>query len=696
MIPGSSHVLGAVYDGEGTNFALFSANATAVELCLFDPTGRKQIGQFFLPEKTHDIWHGYLPGVKPGATYGYRVHGPFDPHSGHRFNPRKLVSDPYARSFVGQLEWHPSHFAYEMESPLQDLSQDVQDNAAYMPKAVVTEAQEICYFHNRRLTPWHQSVIYETHPKGFTCMHPDVPEKLRGTFAGLSQPEIIAYLKALGITSVELLPIQSFIDEPFLNDKGLTNYWGYNTFNFFTPHMSYLGGAGLESFRTMVDRFHDAGLEVILDVVYNHSAEGSHLGPTLSYRGIDNASYYQLMPGDRRFYINDSGCGNTFNVHHPRVMQMIMDSLRYWAGTMGVDGFRFDLASVLGRDERGFNSNSTFFQIIAQDPVLSGCKLIAEPWDLGPGGYQLGHYPPGFSEWNDRYRDTVRRFWRGDQGQLPELARRLHGSGDIFEHKGRRPYASVNFITSHDGFTLRDLVSYNDRHNLANLEDNNDGHRGNLSFNHGSEGPTTDPDINALRWRQQRNFIATLMVSQGVPMLLAGDEFGRSQQGNNNSYCQDNEINWLDWSNMEIEGQELVVFTRRLLQLRRLFPVLQASAYRHLPDDPHDDSIQWINSDGKAMRDEHWHERDAQVLGYLLTEKGEHAENLPRFMLVLFNASDIEQDFTLPVGRTDVWRCIIDTASADTFHQKEPAVVDNSIALTAKSLQILVAGEIPE
>ncbi len=696
VMPGSCNVLGASYDGEGTNFAIFSEHATSVTLCLYDATGKNEIGRVELPEKTHDIWHGYVAGIKPGTAYGYRVHGPYDPAAGHRFNANKLLLDPYARCLVGTLESHESHFAFDRQSHLADLNIDTHDNAAFMPKGVVTEPEEICFFQGRRITPWHKTVIYEMHPKGFTCMHPDIPEHQRGTFAGLAHPNVIEYLKALGVTTVELLPVQAFADEAFLQKKGLTNYWGYNTLNFFTPHTAYLGDQPPSAFRDMVNRYHDAGLEVILDVVYNHSAEGDHLGPTYSFRGIDNAAYYQLSPADKRFYINDTGCGNTLNIHHPRVMQLIMDSLRYWAGTMGVDGFRFDLASILGRDERGFNACSTFFQIIAQDPVLSGCKLIAEPWDLGPGGYQLGHYPAGFSEWNDRYRDTVRRFWRGDQGQLPEFARRLHGSGDIFEHKGRRPHASINYVTSHDGFTLRDLVSYNRRHNEANLEDNNDGHRGNLSCNHGVEGETVDVEINQLRWRQQRNFIATLMVSQGVPMLMAGDELGRSQKGNNNAYCQDNPINWLDWSNITTEGHTLNLFTRQLLRLRQLFPVLQASEYRHQPDNPQDDSIQWINSDGMPMREEHWHESDVQVLGYLLTEKGAHADVLPRFMLVLFNASDADQTFVLPSDKSDQWRPIVNTSVEGILKDDATAPVSNTVVLVAKSMQVLLAGQEPE
>ena len=625
MEAGYSHKLGANFDGEGTNFALFSEHAEGVELCLYDDAGNTEIGRYSFTEKTHDIWHGYMPDVAPGTPYGFRVHGPYDPSAGHRFNANKLLLDPYARQMCGEFVWHPSHFGFRRDAADQDLTMDHHDNAFYMPKAVVTGSSHIDN-HNgiKPLTPWHKTVIYEAHVRGFTMLHPDVPESLRGCFSGMAQKSVIEYLKALGITSIELLPVQSFISEYALHEKGLSNYWGYNSLNFFCPNAAYLSSAEVSEFRTMVDRFHDAGLEVILDVVYNHTCEGNHLGPTLSFKGIDNSAYYKLMSGDRRFYINDSGCGNTFNLQHPRVIQLVADSLRYWAGEMGVDGFRFDLATILGRNDRGFSARETFFQLIAQDPLLSQCKFIAEPWDIGPGGYQLGHFPPGWSEWNDRYRDTVRRFWRGDKGELPELARRLHGSGDIFEHAGRRPSASINFITSHDGFTLKDLVSYKHRHNLVNQEDNNDGHRGNFSCNHGAEGDTDNIDINDLRHRQQRNFLATLAVSQGVPMILAGDEVGRSQQGNNNAYCQDNSINWTDWKKLLADDMGLSSFTSQLLSLRQDFSVLQANRYRHRPDDPHDDSIIWLNQDGKEMRDADWHERTSHFLGYLPYRKCEH------------------------------------------------------------------------
>ncbi len=684
--PGYAQPLGASYDGEGTNFALFSAHAERIELCLFDESGRQQVACFDLPEKTHDVWHGYLPGVEPGCAYGYRVHGPWQVHAGQRFNPHKLLLDPYARELVGAFAWHDSHYAYERGAPAEDLGFDRRDNAAYMPKAVVCARGGGGREPRRPLVPWEETIIYETHVRGFTATHPELPETLRGSFSGLAHPAVIDYIRSLGVTSVELLPVHAFIDEAFLVEKGLSNYWGYNTLNFFVPHGAYLGGGGVERFREFVDRYHDAGLEVILDVVYNHTAEGNHLGPNLSFRGIDNASYYSLSPRDQRFYINDSGCGNTLNMRHPRVLQLVLDSLRYWAGELGVDGFRFDLATVLGRDERGFSAEAPFFQALAQDPVLAACKLIAEPWDLGPGGYRLGQFPAGFAEWNDHFRDTTRRYWRGEPGQLPELARRLHGSGDIFEHRDRKPYASINYVASHDGFTLRDLVSFEQRHNQANLEDNNDGHRDNLSCNHGHEGATDDAAVESLRWRQQRNFIATLMMAQGVPMLQAGDELGRSQAGNNNAYCQDNPISWIDWQGLDDEARALIEFTRDLVALRRACPVLRADRFRHHGLD--DDSILWFNSDGKRMRDEHWHARDHRALGYLQVENG-NGDGVLRLLLVLFNASAQAHDFVLPAHGNEAWQPLIDTAREQP--ETRPVASGTRRTLVPKSVQIFTS-----
>jgi isoamylase len=690
---GYASPLGATVDEAGTNFALFSSNATRVELCLFDDEGRHEIARIVLPEKTHDVWHGYLPGVGVGQRYAYRVYGSYEPGSGHRFNHHKLVLDPYAKKLQGRFQWHESHFSYDHDNPTEGLAFDKQDNAPWMPKAVVTALSDRCG-PGRHLVPWHRTVLYEAHVRGFTMRHPAVPEAQRGTFAGMGQSAVIDYLKALGVTSIELLPVHTHIDELFLHKKGLSNFWGYNSLSFFTAHSTYLAGDDILEFRRMVDRFHDAGLEVILDVVYNHSCEGNHLGPSLCYRGIDNAAYYHLLPGDKRFYVNDTGCGNTFNFRHPRVAQLVMDSLRYWAEEMGVDGFRFDLATIMGREESGFSRNATLFQMMAQDPILSTRKMIAEPWDLGPGGYQLGNFPVDWGQWNDRYRDTVRRFWRGDQGMMPELARRLHGSGDIFEHAGHKPYASVNYVTSHDGYTLRDLVSYEQRHNEGNQEENNDGHRENFSRNYGVEGDTDDAEVNALRRRQQRNFIATLLVSQGVPMLLAGDEIGRSQAGNNNAYCQDNAVNWLDW-NRSSDAEALLEFTQTMLSLRRLCPVLEADRYRHKPGAVDIDGIQWLNGDGKLMREEHWHETHNRLLGYMLVEHPHGKTSARCLLLVIYNAHEEARNFALPACEFGRWRHLIDTVREEGGFDGIWIDCGEKVSLAPYSMRILAAGALP-
>ncbi len=697
--PGDHHSLGAHWDGEGVNFALFSAHAEAVELCLFDSKALVETARYNLPEQTHDIWHGYLPGLEPGAVYGYRVYGPYNPHAGHRFNHNKLLLDPYARQLTGEFTWADSHFGYRRDDPEEDLSFDTSDNAPFVPKCVVT-APMVPRENSkprRPAVPWSQTTIYEAHVRGFTLQHPDVPELQRGTFAGLGQPQIIAYLKALGITSIELMPVQAFTDEHFLFEKGLRNYWGYNTLSYFAPHSAYLSGDDASEFRRMVDDYHEAGIEVLLDVVYNHSSESNHLGPTLSFRGIDNASYYRLQAENSRYYVNDTGCGNTLNFNHPRVLQMGMDSLRYWSDEMGVDGFRFDLAPVMAREAQGFNPQASFFHAIAQDPQLSRTKLIAEPWDIGPGGYQLGNFPAPWSEWNDDYRDTVRRFWRREHGHLPTFARRLHGSGDIFERSGRRPYASVNFITSHDGFTLRDLVSYQHRHNEANGEDGNDGHRDNLSENFGVEGPTEDATIELARRRQQRNLLATLLLSQGVPMILAGDELGRSQRGNNNAYCQDNELNWIDWRALQEQGKELNAFVTLLLKLRKNYPILRHPSYIHPPHRPQSNNIQWLNSDGAEMREEHWQEHHNFLLGYLLSSPDENQGRLA--LLIIFNNSVGQQDFRLPDYRAKVgeakhcWHWLVDTNFEDGVPDKSSAVHGESLHIQARSMAVLCCGK---
>jgi isoamylase len=552
---GGATKLGATWDGLGVNFALFSANATKVELCLFDPSGAHEVQRIELPEYTDEVWHGYLPDAGPGTVYAYRVHGPYQPEAGHRFNPNKLLLDPYAKSHIGQLKWGPELFGYTIGAEGDDLTFDERDSAHLMPKCVVVDPAFTWDRDRAPSVPWDRTILYELHVRGFTKQYSGVPANFRGTFAGLAHQEVIDYIRSLGVTSVELLPIHSFVNDSLLLDKGLTNYWGYNTIGFFAADPRYFATPAITEFKQMVAHFHNGGLEVILDVVYNHTAEGNERGPTLSFRGIDNASYYRLLPDQRRYYINDTGTGNTVNMSHPRVLQMVTDSLRYWTTEMHVDGFRFDLGTILGREAAGFDQGGGFLDSCRQDPILSRVKLIAEHWDYGPGGYQVGSFPPGWAEWNDRYRDAVRSYWKGDEGKIPELASRLAGSGDLFNKRGRKPWASVNFITAHDGFTLNDLVSYNDKHNEANGENNQDGTSNNLSWNCGAEGPTEDPEINKLRERQKRNMLATLFFSQGTPMLVAGDEFGRTQKGNNNAYCQDDDISWVNWEGVTEAGQ---------------------------------------------------------------------------------------------------------------------------------------------
>ena len=693
LLAGSHHRLGAHWDGVGVNFALFSAHAEKVELCLFDDSGKIETARHIMPERTDDIWHGYVPGLAPGAKYGYRVYGRYEPDAGHRFNHHKLLIDPYARQLAGRFCWTAAHFGYRKDDPAEDLSFDTRDNAAFVPKCVVTaplpgSTNAVC----KPRTAWHRTSIYETHVRGFTLRHPDVPELQRGTFAGLSQSAVIAYLKALGISAVELLPIHAFIDEYFLFEKGLRNYWGYNTLSYFAPHPAYLSGNSIIEFRHMVDEFHEAGIEVILDVVYNHSCESNHLGPTLSFRGIDNACYYRLQAGQPRYYVNDTGCGNTLNISHPRVLQLVMDSLRYWSDQMAVDGFRFDLASIMARDANGFNPQASFLQAVAQDPQLSRVKLIAEPWDIGPGGYQLGNFPAAWSEWNDDYRDTIRRFWRGDAGSLPGFARRIHGSSDIFERSGRRPYASINYISSHDGFTLRDVVSYQHRHNSANGEDNNDGHRENFSENFGVEGPTDDPAIAAARRRQQRNLLATLMVSQGVPMLLAGDELARSQRGNNNAYCQDNELNWLDWRAVDDYALQLNAFVTLLLTLRRQYPILGHPFYIH-PGSHNGADIQWLNSAGQEMQEADWQQSDNYLLAYRLSAADTEQSGMS--ILAVFNSGEQPQRFTLPVfgampNESDrYWQWLVDTYRETGVPEIPQLAAGEAVNIEARAMIIL-------
>ena len=668
--PGDPYPLGATWDGEGVNFALFSENATRVELCLFDAKGRRELERVALPEKTDLIWHGYLPDARPGQLYGYRVHGPYQPEAGHRFNPNKLLIDPYARALSGELRWSDAHFGYRVGHSRADLSFDRRNSAHGMPKCRVVDPAFTWADDRRPETPWHATVIYELHVRGFTMQHPDIPPYLRGTYAALATEPVIAHLQRLGVTAVELMPVHAFVDDRHLLSMGLRNYWGYNSIGYLAPERRYASGDHPEhEFRTMVKTLHSAGIEVILDVVYNHTAEGNHLGPTLSFRGIDNAAYYRLEPGDGRHYRDYTGCGNTLNMMHPRVLQLIMDSLRYWVTEMHVDGFRFDLASALARELHDVDRLGAFFDIINQDPVLSQVKLIAEPWDLGHGGYQVGNFPVGWTEWNGRYRDSVRDFWRGEGGLIDELGFRLTGSSDLYSAGGRSPHASINFVTCHDGFTLNDLVSYDHKHNEANLEDNRDGETHNRSWNCGAEGPTDDPRILALRERQKRNLLATVLLSQGVPMLLSGDEMGRTQRGNNNAYCQDNELSWVDWD-LDEAARDLLSFTAQAIALSR-HPVFRRRGFlqgREIHGEGVKD-VTWFSPQGGEMRDEDWRLGYARCLGmHLAGDAIAERDRRGRVVydddfLVLLNAHHGPIRFELPEGRDPSgWEVVLDTA----------------------------------
>jgi len=670
--PGDPYPLGATWDGEGVNVALFSEHAEKVELCLFDPTGRTELQQIELRERTDQVWHCYLPEARPGLLYGYRVHGLYSPQQGQRFNPRKLLLDPYARDIVGNLKWSDAHFGYRIGSRHADLSMDRRDSAPGMPKCRVIDTAFTWGDDRPPCTPWHQTVIYELHVKGFTRLHPDVPPLLRGTYAGLATKPVIDSLRRLGVTAVELLPVHNFIDDRLLLGKGLRNYWGYNSMGYFAPDSRYSSSGSIKEFKMMVKAMHSAGIEVILDVVYNHTAEGNHMGPTLGFRGIDNAAYYRLAE-DPRYYVDYTGCGNTLNMRHPRVLQLIMDSLRYWVLEMHVDGFRFDLASALARELHEVDRLGAFFDIIHQDPVLSRVKLIAEPWDLGEGGYQVGNFPVGWVEWNDHYRDTMRAYWKGDGGLIGELAYRITGSSDLYASSGRRPYASINFVTAHDGFTLEDLVSYDGKHNEANLEDSRDGSDNNRSWNCGAEGPSDDPAIKALRALQKRNLLASLLLSQGVPMLQAGDVMSHSQQGNNNAYCQDNEISWLRWT-LDPEQQSFLEFVRNLIQLRRDHPVFRRGRFfqGHLIRGTGVTDILWLRPDGNEMNDEEWARDFARCLGMYLhgaaMEEHDHHGNPIRDdnFLLLFNSHHEAIPFLLPTQvDTAEWQTLLDTSAAD-------------------------------
>ncbi|WP_131115459.1 glycogen debranching protein GlgX [Lichenihabitans psoromatis] len=702
VLPGTPQPLGATWDGEGTNFALFSANATKVELCIFDDDGKEEIARITLPEFTNQIYHGFLPDLKPGTLYGYRVHGPYEPHNGHRFNPNKLLLDPYARGHVGDIIWDPAVFGYQLETG-DDTTFDERDSAAFIPKCVVVDRDfDWKEDPDWQQVPWERTIVYETHVKGFTKQHPKVPEGERGTYKGLANPAVTDYIKSLGVTTVELLPVHTFVADQFLIEKGMTNFWGYNSIGFFAPDPRYAVSpkGSVQEFKDMVARFHDAGLEVILDVVFNHTAEGNEKGATLSFKGIDNASYYSLQPDNPRFYNNDSGTGNTFNLSHPQVTRLVSDSLRYWVQEMHIDGYRFDLGTVLGRTPTGFDKNSAFLQHCGLDPVISSVKLIAEPWDIGPGGYQVGNFPPGWAEWNDKFRDVVRSFWKGSAG-VKELVPRLCGSADAFNHDGRRPWASVNFIAAHDGFTINDLVTYNEKHNDANGEDNKDGSSNNESWNCGVEGPTDDETINLLREKQIRNLIATLMFSQGTPMLLAGDEFGRSQGGNNNAYCQDSDISWINWE-IEHKGQSLIRFVQKLTTLRQTYPMLHYTRFLNgeLKEDIDTKDVTWIKEDGTEFSPEDWDDGERKRVGMLLDVRGyasdtsKAQEDCP--LLILFNSHHEDVDFVLPehVGGS-TWKLLLDTNQPD---MTEGSTIENGkpLKLVSRSLSLLALQLTPE
>jgi isoamylase len=700
--PGSPYPLGATWDGAGVNFALFSEHATGVELCLFDP-GDPSHEQPRVPltEQTNHVWHAYLPEARPGLLYGYRVHGPWEPEQGHRFNETKLLLDPYAKAIDGPVRWDPALFGYRIGDPGADLAKDDRDSAAFMPKSVVVDGAFSWGNDQPPRIPWHKTVIYEVHVKGFTARHPDVPRELRGTYAGLVSPAAIAYLRRLGITAVELLPVHHSVTPQHLTDRGLTNYWGYDSIGYLAPDARFSAGGThgeqVAEFKTMVKALHRAGIEVILDVVYNHTAEGNQLGPTLCFRGVDNAAYYRLVQDNRRYYMDYTGCGNTLDMTHPRTLQLIMDSLRYWVTEMHVDGFRFDLASALAREFHDVDRLSAFFDVIQQDPVVSQVKLIAEPWDLGEGGYQVGNFPGGWAEWNGKYRDAIRRYWKGDERQVAELGYRLTGSSDLYEQGGRRPSASVNFVTAHDGFTLHDLVSYNDKHNEANGEDNRDGTDDNASWNSGEEGPTDNAEVLALRERQMRNFLATLFLSQGIPMLCGGDEVARTQGGNNNAYCQDNEISWHAWP-VSRAGLRQLEFTRQLIRLRREQPVFHRRRFfqgRRIQGSAVKD-LSWFRPDGKEMTEEEWQNGFTRCLGLRLA--GDAIEELDDAgapivadtFLLLLNAHHEAIPFVLPAHRARVrWETVLDTRQWEMRPRGQTFRAGDLYPLEGRSLALL-------
>jgi isoamylase len=696
--PGRPYPLGSTWDGEGVNFALYSEHAEKVELCLFDITGKREILRVPLPEQTDMVWHGYLPEVRPGQLYGYRVFGPYAPEQGHRFNHHKLLLDPYGKQIQGTIRWSDSHFGYRVGHKQEDLSFDRRDDASGMPKNRVIDSAFTWGADAPPRIPWHETIIYELHVKGFTMCHPDVPAQLRGTYGGLATAPVIEYLTRLGVTSVELMPVHAFVDDRQLVERGLRNYWGYNSIGFLALEPRYMATQSIHEFKTMVKTLHSAGLEVILDVVYNHTAEGNQLGPTLSLKGIDNSTYYRLAPENPRYYTDYTGTGNTLNMQHPRVLQLIMDSLRYWVLDMHVDGFRFDLAATLARELHEVDRLGAFLDIIHQDPVLSQVKLIAEPWDLGEGGYQVGNFPVGWAEWNDRYRNTVRSYWKGDEGVVGDLAYRITGSSDLYAHSGRRPYASVNFVTAHDGFTLQDLVSYNEKHNEANGEGNRDGNNDNRSWNCGVEGPTEDPNIQALRAKQKRNLLATLLLSQGVPMLYAGDAIGHTQMGNNNAYCQDNPISWLNW-NLQPQDRDLLAFVQRMINLRKRHPVFRRKRFfqgRPIKGENVKDVL-WLNPGGNEISEEGWRDGSLHCLGMFLSGQGldetdERGRKLgDENFLVLLNAYHEDVQFALPSFRPGTrWTAWMDTSRELGLRSVETCDGGAPYPLQARSMVVLL------
>jgi isoamylase len=699
--PGRPYPLGATWDGTGVNFALFSAHATGVELCLFNDDGDfEESAKIQLTERTDQVWHGYLPDARPGQYYGYRAHGPYEPLNGHRFNPAKLLIDPYAKAITGAIQWSHDLFAYKVDGTKEDLEPDPDNSAGGVPKSVVIDSAFMWEDDRPLNVPYNRTIIYECHVKGMTIRHPDVPQHLRGTYLGLCSDPMLEYFQTLGVTALELLPVHQFVVDRHLAERGLTNYWGYNSIGFFAPDVRYATrglGNQVYEFKTMVKTLHAAGLEVILDVVYNHTGEGNHLGPTLSMKGIDNSAFYRLEPSNPRFYTDFTGTGNSLNMQHPRTIQLVMDSLRYWVDEMHVDGFRFDLAPVLARELYDVDKLSAFFDIMHQDPTLARVKLIAEPWDVGPGGYQVGNFPVRWTEWNGKYRDAVRKYWRGEPGQISEMASRLAGSSDIFSGSDRGVYASINFITAHDGYTLRDLVSYEQKHNEANGENNQDGNNDNISRNWGVEGETFDPPTIARRYRVIRSFLATLAFSQGVPMLAHGDEIGRTQSGNNNAYAQDNEITWMDWE-LDQQQKGLLAFTRTLITLRQAYPVLRRRHFfrgEAVAGSLHKD-VTWIRQDGQEMTDVDWLNPEARVLGMLIDGKATdevdergHAVNSDT-LLILLNSSDSAVPFTLPTfdgEGENIWVIMVDTSSDDM-----PVVRESAVTLESHAVMLLRFG----